>query len=84
MLHREGQTILVVTHEAEIAQRCRRVVRLRDGQVESDGQHDAPASSGHRRPTGGPVAGGPEIDVIAEVVDDSDAAADENTMSTDS
>lgn len=35
-LHQEGQTIVVVTHEADIAQRCRRVVRLRDGQVESD------------------------------------------------
>ncbi|MHB0959946.1 MAG: ABC transporter ATP-binding protein [Pirellulaceae bacterium] len=35
-LHREGQTIVIVTHEAEIAQRCRRIVRLRDGRVESD------------------------------------------------
>jgi putative ABC transport system ATP-binding protein len=39
-LHREGQTILVVTHEPDIAQRCRRVVRLHDGQVESDGQQE--------------------------------------------
>lgn len=36
-LHREGQTIVIVTHEPDIAQRCRRIVRLRDGQVESDG-----------------------------------------------
>jgi putative ABC transport system ATP-binding protein len=35
-LHQEGQTIVVVTHEADIAKRCRRIVRLRDGQVESD------------------------------------------------
>jgi putative ABC transport system ATP-binding protein len=35
-LHREGQTIVIVTHEADIARRCRRIVRLRDGQVESD------------------------------------------------
>jgi putative ABC transport system ATP-binding protein len=35
-LHREGQTIIVVTHEPDIAQRCRRTVRLRDGQVEAD------------------------------------------------
>jgi putative ABC transport system ATP-binding protein len=41
-LHAEGQTIIVVTHEADIAQRCRRVIRLRDGAVESDG----PASGG--------------------------------------
>lgn len=35
-LHAEGQTIVVVTHEADIAERCRRIVRLKDGEVESD------------------------------------------------
>jgi len=35
-LHAEGQTIIVVTHEEEIAARCRRVIRLRDGLVVSD------------------------------------------------
>ena len=37
-LYREGQTIVIVTHEPDIAGRCRRVVRLRDGMVESDNQ----------------------------------------------
>ena len=36
VLYREGQTIVIVTHEPDIAQRCRRIVRLRDGRVESD------------------------------------------------
>lgn len=36
VLYREGQTIIVVTHEPDIAQRCRRIIRLRDGSVESD------------------------------------------------
>jgi putative ABC transport system ATP-binding protein len=31
-----GLTVLFVTHDAEIAQHTRRIVRLRDGQVESD------------------------------------------------
>lgn len=36
-LHTEGQTIIMVTHEADIAARARRVVRMRDGQIISDG-----------------------------------------------
>jgi putative ABC transport system ATP-binding protein len=35
-IHREGQTIIIVTHEDEVAARCKRVVRLRDGMVSSD------------------------------------------------
>jgi putative ABC transport system ATP-binding protein len=35
-LHAEGQTIILVTHEQEIAEHCRRVVRLSDGKVVSD------------------------------------------------
>jgi putative ABC transport system ATP-binding protein len=36
-LYEQGQTIIVVTHEEEIARHARRVVRLRDGLIESDG-----------------------------------------------
>lgn len=35
-LHQEGQTIIVVTHEADIAQHCHRVVTLSDGRVIKD------------------------------------------------
>jgi putative ABC transport system ATP-binding protein len=35
-LHREGQTILLVTHEADIAEHARRQVHLKDGRVERD------------------------------------------------
>jgi putative ABC transport system ATP-binding protein len=35
-LNREGQTIVIVTHDLSIASRARRVVRLSDGQIVSD------------------------------------------------
>lgn len=35
-LHEAGQTILIVTHEDEVAAHCQRVVRLRDGNILSD------------------------------------------------
>jgi putative ABC transport system ATP-binding protein len=35
-LHEGGQTVVIVTHEPEIAEQCQRVVRLRDGRVMSD------------------------------------------------
>ncbi len=42
ILHGEGQTIVIVTHEPDIARRCRRIVRLRDGQIESDERRQHP------------------------------------------
>ncbi|MEN8126753.1 MAG: ABC transporter ATP-binding protein [Planctomycetota bacterium] len=35
-LYREGQTIIMVTHEADIAAHARRIVRMKDGQIISD------------------------------------------------
>ena len=35
-LHRQGQTVVMVTHEADIAAHAHRVVTLRDGRVDSD------------------------------------------------
>jgi putative ABC transport system ATP-binding protein len=35
-LHRGGNTIILVTHEDELAQHAARVVRLRDGKIVSD------------------------------------------------
>ncbi len=35
-LHREGKTIIMVTHEPDVAARCRRVVTLRDGRIITD------------------------------------------------
>ena len=35
-LHREGQTIIIVTHEESVACHARRIIRMKDGQVHSD------------------------------------------------
>jgi len=35
-LHQKGQTIIMVTHEPDIAAHCDRVIKLTDGKVESD------------------------------------------------
>lgn len=36
VLHRQGNTLLVVTHEEDIARHARRIIHLRDGQLERD------------------------------------------------
>lgn len=36
-IHSKGNTIIVVTHEEDIAQRAKRIVRVRDGVIESSG-----------------------------------------------
>ncbi len=41
-LHAEGRTILVVTHDASVAARARRVIRIRDGHVVADERNPGP------------------------------------------
>jgi putative ABC transport system ATP-binding protein len=35
-LHRDGQTIIMVTHESDVARHAKRIVRMKDGKVLSD------------------------------------------------
>lgn len=35
-IHKQGNTIILVTHEEEIAREAKRIIRLRDGVIESD------------------------------------------------
>jgi putative ABC transport system ATP-binding protein len=39
-IHKQGNTVIVVTHEEDIAKHARRIIRLKDGLVESDKVND--------------------------------------------
>jgi putative ABC transport system ATP-binding protein len=41
-VHRAGRTVVMITHEEEIAARAHRVVRLRDGEILSDTTRETP------------------------------------------
>ena len=55
-LHRDGMTIIIVTHDAAVAQHCRRVVRLHDGRIVEDRERMSDVAPRHapngRRPPG--------------------------------
>ena len=41
-IHKNGNTIIIVTHEEDIAQYAHRIIRLRDGEIESDKNNKSP------------------------------------------
>jgi putative ABC transport system ATP-binding protein len=45
-LHREGHTLIIVTHEDEIAAHCQRVVEMKDGKIFKDSRNAIPADAG--------------------------------------
>jgi putative ABC transport system ATP-binding protein len=45
-LYRQGNTLLVVTHEEDIAHHARRIIRLRDGKLVNDDRVEHPALDG--------------------------------------
>lgn len=45
-IYRSGNTVIVVTHEEDIARHARRIVRLRDGRIESDEANLTPTLGG--------------------------------------
>ena len=45
-LYRQGNTLIVVTHEDDIAHHARRIIRLRDGKIETDERVERPTLAG--------------------------------------
>ena len=41
-LHQSGRTVIIITHDDDIARQARRVIRIMDGQVEADYMNDTP------------------------------------------
>ena len=44
-LHSQGQTVVLVTHEPDIAEHARRIIVLRDGRIDTDRKTGIPAAS---------------------------------------
>ena len=66
-LNNTGKTIIMVTHENDIAAWARRAVRMRDGRIESDVRNDAPPSEGiHSGPGGLPPGALMQQAIVAE------------------
>ncbi len=42
-IHRKGNTVIIVTHEEDIARHAKRIIRLRDGHIESDKYNEVSA-----------------------------------------
>ncbi len=49
-IHEQGNTVILVTHEPDIAEHAHRVVRLKDGLIESDMSNDNPVRVLSRQP----------------------------------
>jgi putative ABC transport system ATP-binding protein len=46
-LHQQGKTIIMVTHDEDVAHRTARSIRLRDGRIETDTHHNRPTAPIH-------------------------------------
>ena len=58
----DGRTVIVITHEADVAAHARRVIRMRDGKIISEGRVAAPTDPPPLWSVGKNAIGGPPVD----------------------
>ena len=52
-LHSQGTTLIVVTHDAHVAQHAQRIIELKDGEIVSDRHRSSSTTSGTKTPHNG-------------------------------
>jgi len=67
-LHGQGHTIIVVTHDSDIAAYAHRIVRIADGRITSDEQQPATDAEGQSPPAEFALAAKPGTAVLGEAV----------------
>ena len=67
-LNAEGHTVIIVTHDMEVAEHARRIIEIKDGEVIADRQTGRPAPVAAPRvlPVGGRTSPGAWLDRLAE------------------
>ena len=45
-LHKSGRTVIVITHDSEIAAQAERVIRIKDGKITEDYRNDMQEGTG--------------------------------------
>ncbi|WP_431191116.1 hypothetical protein [Leptolyngbya subtilissima] len=50
-LNRDGMTVIMVTHDREVAEQCDRTITFRDGQIIADSHSPAPSPNSSIRDT---------------------------------
>lgn len=63
-LHKEGRTVILITHDNEIAAQAKRVIKIRDGKIESDSGQIDPVGVRSKKQSAGSKVGDFASDIL--------------------